>query len=83
MLSGIWRWVICFEFMSTWKMPKGSEFAPIHTQPPPYAMPEVLRALVMTVFSSLPFQSTSHAASSGSGNTGRLYVFEFDAVIFC
>ena len=46
-------------------------------------MPEVLRDLVMTVFTSLPFQSTSHAASSGSGNTGRLYVFEFDAVIFC
>ena len=37
----------------------------------------------MTVLSSLPFQSTSHAASSGSGSTGRLYVFAFDAVIFC
>ena len=46
-------------------------------------MPEVLREGVMTVFTSLPFQSTSHAASSGSGSTGRLYVFEFDAVIFC
>src|SRR6187549_3469797 len=64
-------------------MPNGSELAPIQTQPPPYAIPEVLREGVMTVFTSLPFQSTSHAASSASGNTGRLYVFEFDAVIFC
>src|SRR2546425_7831683 len=64
-------------------MPHGSAFAPIHTQPLPYAMPEVLRACVITVLTSLPFQSTSHAASSGSAGTGRLYVFEFAAVIFC
>src|SRR5687767_9582350 len=64
-------------------MPNGSAFAPIHTQPPPYAMPEVLRDGVVTVLINLPFQSTSHAASSGSGNTGRLYVFALDAVTFC
>src|SRR5688500_9871860 len=64
-------------------MPKGSAFAPIHTQPPPYAMPDVLRACVLTVLISLPFQSTSHAASSGFGSMGSLYVFAFAAVTFC
>src|SRR4030095_9421311 len=64
-------------------MPFGSAFAPIHTQPSPYAMPEVLREWVVTVLSSLPFQSTSHANSSRSGSSGRLYVTAFEAVTFC
>src|SRR5262245_6672675 len=46
-------------------------------------MPEVLREWVLTVLSSLPFQSTSHAASSWSVSSGRLYVCAFWAVSFC
>src|SRR4029077_2223111 len=64
-------------------MPFGSAFAPIHTQPSPYAIPDVLRELVVTVLSSLPFQSTSHAISSRFGSSGRLYVTAFCAVTFC
>src|ERR671914_249463 len=64
-------------------MPYGSAFAPIHTQPSPYAMPDVLREWVLTESSSLPFQSTSHAISSRSGSSGRLYVGAFCAVTFC
>src|SRR6266404_5141571 len=64
-------------------MPFGAAFAPIHTQPSPYAMPDVLREWVLTVLSSLPFQSTSHAISSRSGSRGRLYVTALSAVTFC
>src|SRR4029079_16146824 len=65
-------------------MPNGSACAPIHTQPLPYAMPDVLREWVMTVLSSLPFQSTSHAASSGpDGSIGTPYDFEFCSLAFC
>src|SRR5688572_28382996 len=46
-------------------------------------MPEVLREWVLTVLSSLPFQSTSHAASSGFGSIGSLYVSALEAVTFC
>src|SRR5437763_10444331 len=63
-------------------MPNGAAFAPIHTQLFPYAMPDVLRECVVTVLSSLPFQSTSHAASSGFGSGGTPYG-EFGAVTFC
>src|SRR4051812_2703298 len=65
-------------------MPSGSALAPIQTQPFPYAIPDVLREWVVTVLSSLPFQSTSHAASSGPvGSSGTPYCRALDALAFC
>src|SRR5262245_61320314 len=46
-------------------------------------MPLVLRDGVFTVFSSLPFQSTSHAASSSDAGSGSLYVLAWSPDIFC
>src|SRR3954470_5864843 len=70
--------------MSTWKMPYGSALAPTQTQPLPYASPDVLRECVVTVLSSFPFQSTSHAASSRPvGSSGTPYCRAFDGFAFC
>ena len=65
-------------------MPFGSAFAPIHTQPFPYAMPDVLREWVLTVLSSLPFQSTSHAsfiAVRVQGQVIRLRILSSDLLL--
>src|ERR671912_1834886 len=52
--------------------------------PLPYARPEVLRAGDITVLSSFPFQSTSHAASSRPVlPSGTLYCFAFEGLAFC
>ena len=61
--SGIWRCAIVFAFMSVWKIPFGAAFAPIQMKPPPMPMPLVFFDSVLTVLSSLPFQSTRHALS--------------------
>ena len=47
-------------------MPSGGAFAPIQTHPSPKAMPLVFLDGVVTVFSSLPLQSTSQALSDRS-----------------
>src|SRR5215813_9503168 len=46
-------------------------------------MPLVLRDGVVTVFSSLPFQSTSQADSSSDFGSGTLYVLACAPDIFC
>ena len=59
------------EFMSTWKTPSGGTFAHIQMYPPPKAIPLVFLDGVVTVFSSLPFQSTSQAFSDRDFGSGR------------
>src|SRR5712692_1289234 len=44
-------------------MPFGAAFAPIQMYPPPTPIPLVFFDSVLTVFSSVPFQSTRHALS--------------------
>src|ERR671914_263988 len=46
-------------------------------------MPLVLRDGVVTVFSSLPFQSTSQAHSSSDFGSGSLYAFAWSPDSFC
>src|SRR5262249_781967 len=55
----------------------------IQTKPPPTAIPLVFRDGVVTVFSSLPFQSTSHAASVRESGSGRWYAAACAPDIFC
>src|SRR3954451_7037376 len=81
--SGICRWLVSLEFMSTWNTPSGAAFAIIQTYPPPTAIPLVLRDGVVTVFRSLPFQSTSQADSSSDFGSGSLYAFACSPVSFC
>src|SRR5262249_29224106 len=62
--SGICLCETSLEFISPWNTPCGAALEIIQTYPPPTAMPLVLREGVVTVFNSLPFQSTSQAHSS-------------------
>src|SRR3954453_17478850 len=69
--------------MSTWKTPLGAPFATIKTYPPPTAIPLVFLGGVVTVLSSLPFQSTSHASSVRDFGSARGYVAAWAPDSFC